>query len=525
MCINMAGLGECDCFDTTTFTTQFEEDIRSSFLSTQAFAAPIDPMYCNIANQRICQFSEMNHSCCCNAETELYRKCLVETVFPQELPPPVAYETSTCQHVCPTMGSENQSKATMVGSIAGVLVLVFGSVLICYNRRRNTCCNKKLPDEGLQKKTRMGGFWSRHCDVEHPPKETPNEVVVDLESGDQNSTLIDEERSDTSLKADVPVYVTKNTPSKAFLEEVGESLPKQMPCEIVLESEERNSKAEILRKKRAIEDWNKDRKDGSARSLQSYLSTDISDTEPLVDDEKNHISEETREERRLRREKKKMLRKSNSERPKRHSSRRLLDVDADADDTNKKSDHNEIGQKTSLESNAERSSSRDKMVIEAVDNEKKGHDKVGRKKSLASSKGRSSSRLDIDDTGKKPKERESRGKDQEPGHERRRRSSSRHLSQESEVASDDKKRADQDRKADKQLKTEQPVRSSSRRLLETQGDSGSEKIPGQLERQKKQPRKSSSRRRLEMEGDNAENKALQDDQPRRVSSRSKLVDR
>ncbi len=305
MCINMKGPGYCDCFDAATVATQFERDIRSIFLSTQAFVAPSDPVYCEIANERICQFSESNHFCCCQAETEHYRKCLVETVLPPELPPPVAYETTTCQHVCIAVQEEGNSKVVTIGAATGaVTVLVAVFILIFFPRRRRATRNedgeRNLTSPIVNKTIPKSSFWKRNNEAQKPRCETIDGNILDVESSGPISTSSEEESALARSIVARQIYIHNVAPSKAFLKEE-QSCIKLNSSEDFVEYGDTYSKVHKVRKKRAIEDWNKYRKEGSNRSLQSYLSTEASEIELITGKDNNYLANRTREGSRVRR--------------------------------------------------------------------------------------------------------------------------------------------------------------------------------------------------------------------------------
>jgi hypothetical protein len=68
-CVATDTTGTCSsCIDLETFATEFPDNIKTLFASTQAFAIPGTPSFCNVANDRICAEVEGNWSCCCKEQ-------------------------------------------------------------------------------------------------------------------------------------------------------------------------------------------------------------------------------------------------------------------------------------------------------------------------------------------------------------------------------------------------------------------------------------------------------------------------
>jgi hypothetical protein len=297
ICTQVLGPSECDCFDATTFITLFEQQTREAYLSTQAFASPTDVNFCDWANDRVCGFYKQNQSCCCQAETENYRKCLVEKTFPQELPTPIAYETASCQNSCTknlggseVSGSDGDSTLLVAAAVTVVIsILVAVAVFFhCHRRRRLSAASSDIPNSVyVEKATAKESFrWgAKRSGAEQQLRDQTTDEVSeespqhDLESGlkeDEDKML---ERSRSSPKKNPLKEKCKTLAHPP--EDCGGDDDESLVLTSAAEYEEQLkglSKAEKLKKKsHAIESWNEERKEGSNRSLQSYLSdNDIS---------------------------------------------------------------------------------------------------------------------------------------------------------------------------------------------------------------------------------------------------------
>ena len=266
VCLQFSNPGECGCFDPDTFPVTFEEDTRTSYLSAQAFISPSSSEFCDISNQRVCDFYQANQSCCCQSETEIYRRCLFETILPLELPRPISFETSECQNICGS-GDETMEGGSKVGIMAGVIAAValvgsLGAYLYCRRRRATTSIPVEL---------RVGGkFEAKQSD----DGTHPQDITGDMSTGELSSAgEVDVERG-APTQPPAPVV-----PSRSLLQEAEEEMV------------ELDLKAEKLRSKReAIENWHKDRKNGSNRSLDSYKS----DEENMDEEEKQRRRAERR---------------------------------------------------------------------------------------------------------------------------------------------------------------------------------------------------------------------------------------
>ena len=64
------------CFDSTTFQTALAQETSLEFSKAMASAMPTDPNFCDVANQKVCDYYISNQSCCCQEEIAVYRQCL-----------------------------------------------------------------------------------------------------------------------------------------------------------------------------------------------------------------------------------------------------------------------------------------------------------------------------------------------------------------------------------------------------------------------------------------------------------------
>lgn len=303
VCQQFAFPGECDCFDPDTFANTFEEDVRISYLTSQAFAAPSSPNFCDVANERVCTSWRTNQSCCCQAETELYRQCLFETVFPAELPRPLALETIDCKNTCPEVSNGDDGGDSMTIIIAaaagGVALLVaIGAMFYCRRRRAR---NAVPVDTKVGSVEQARGYDTKSQDMTME-KSSAGDHEADLERG-AGMLGHQQHHADPTEPASSSERSSKSKSSKKSVSRSYESPPKTEQRDLAKEAEkdleELDLKAEKLRSKRdAIEHWHKDRKSGSTRSLDSY----VSDEENLNDEEKERRRAERRAQRAARRE-------------------------------------------------------------------------------------------------------------------------------------------------------------------------------------------------------------------------------
>jgi LPXTG-motif cell wall-anchored protein len=214
---------------------------------------------------------------------------LVETVFPLELPRPVAFETTTCQNTCDVGGNVDGGSSTgmIAGAIVGVALLAaIGAYFYRRRRRANSVPAEVNMEEPMKNKVETkskGAFWNNQKgssdDETHPQDLAADQSFVDdqdLERGAPPNT----QRPPVAVVSTHPVAVVS---TRNLMEEADEEMT------------ELELKAEKLRAKReAIENWHNDKKKGSNRSLDTYMSEE----ENLDDEEK----ERRRAERRARRE-------------------------------------------------------------------------------------------------------------------------------------------------------------------------------------------------------------------------------
>jgi hypothetical protein len=285
ICTQVLGPAECDCFDPAAFTTAFEQQTRESFLGTQAFVSTVDPSFCSLANDQVCDYYEMNQSCCCQYETEQYRKCLFETVLVNELQAPLA---EPCKNTCAMNGSGGGGggdSTTLIVAVAAVVVVIAlagGGYFYCRRRRQKTTRSAE------KQVTENKGFSFWHA-KDGKNATTENKGNGKIDDAHDNTSEEDIERavsSDSASSSYSDDSDSKKTSSKPVINrnivyEESKPVAKMIPSKAHSESRNEDQdddkdaacKASQLKKKRhAIETWNSEKKHGSNRSLQSYIS-------------------------------------------------------------------------------------------------------------------------------------------------------------------------------------------------------------------------------------------------------------
>lgn len=134
-CIASDSKGECSsCIDLETFPTYFPSSIENIFMSTQVYAVPGTPRFCDVANSRVCTEVGLSTSCCCQDSINLWKKCLIENVYSQQLNLPEPC-TSTCQTTNGMVSESSSSMPLSVGPMAGiagtVLILAVLALIFC----------------------------------------------------------------------------------------------------------------------------------------------------------------------------------------------------------------------------------------------------------------------------------------------------------------------------------------------------------------------------------------------------------
>jgi len=299
VCLQFTPPGECGCFQPgEDFSISFEEDTRRAYMSSQAFVSPLKSNFCDVSNQRVCDFYNTNQSCCCQSETAVYRQCLVENVFPLELPLPVAPETTACKNICNVTGETNDGKKTgnFVGPVVAVILLIIIGVIVFYSRRRRMA-NGIPVDVHVEDLNSKGRFWNigkKRTDDETHPGDIPGDQSSAGHSGGGEEANLEEGRGLSAPHPPVPV-VNHHPFEQEIARDTSMARSRSVMQDVEEEMRELDLKAERLRAKReAIENWHKDHKQGSTRSLDSFKS----DEENLDEEEK----ERRRAERRAKRE-------------------------------------------------------------------------------------------------------------------------------------------------------------------------------------------------------------------------------
>jgi hypothetical protein len=120
VCVQVAPFG-CDCFNSETFVEDFPRLLRKNFFSALAFVTVTEPAFCDAANQMVCDHYQTTQSCCCERQTEAYRKCFFNTVLVDEVP-----MTTSCEDTCgmPATVKEDDKDGGGIVFLLGFLVAI-----------------------------------------------------------------------------------------------------------------------------------------------------------------------------------------------------------------------------------------------------------------------------------------------------------------------------------------------------------------------------------------------------------------
>ena len=115
----------------TSFATTFSTDVRQRIFSAVAFVEETDPLFCSVAQERVCDNYQQSQSCCCTTETSKYRQCLFNKVITEQFNKP------DCKDNCNGGGGGKGggSMITMI-LIAVVAILATGIGYVVYRKRR-----------------------------------------------------------------------------------------------------------------------------------------------------------------------------------------------------------------------------------------------------------------------------------------------------------------------------------------------------------------------------------------------------
>lgn len=260
-CLAETPVSQCGCFGNFNLET-YPETLERLFLTTQSYVPDTDPKFCATANSRICNYVVDNTSCCCGGYTETYRQCFFDEYLLEKYPRVLVNyceATESCANdktgenmdasalpgeEMPNNNGDDSSKNMMYGIAGGAVGALMLLVFLIFFCRRKSAKNENNTEEKDQD-TAANKDNSEDADVEEAEGSTPFEEEVYIEQP-QSPTVIP----------------------------FTDTLPKQQVSKAAMtEDEAFRMKQEKLRKKRAaIEEWHDGKKQGSDRSLMSYMS-------------------------------------------------------------------------------------------------------------------------------------------------------------------------------------------------------------------------------------------------------------
>ncbi|KAL3915366.1 MAG: hypothetical protein SGILL_005693 [Bacillariaceae sp.] len=267
-CVAMDMTGECQaCIDIETLAVDFPSSLKSLFASTQAFAIPGTPQYCSVAQDRVCGEISTNYSCCCDEQIAEWQNCLVEQVFSKDLS-----LAQPCTSNCGgggNSGGGGGSTAMYAGIGAAVGVVVVALLTWCYCRRRR---NRAAAAAGDVASRGLKGNGEETIKDSKTNSDRDQGALDDMEEG--RLTSDEDDSSSHDPKSSAPPAVVNTKPLKDDeISEVdhhdheGDRVPSKA------------SMSSARHKKKAIEEWHKQKKAGSNRSLDSFVSGEGSDDE------------------------------------------------------------------------------------------------------------------------------------------------------------------------------------------------------------------------------------------------------
>jgi hypothetical protein len=175
-----------ECFDPSTFQETFPDDVRTNLYSALAFVAELDPQFCAVANDRVCEAYTTNQSCCCPTETEVYRKCLFNDIMLNQFP------FASCTDNCGESTSATVAKGGGMGLVVIIAVSVAAILLGCmgfffYRRKRSISIQQaESPSGSKATMDNNSGFSELDYGGDlgaHPPKGSNVVYESDLEGG------------------------------------------------------------------------------------------------------------------------------------------------------------------------------------------------------------------------------------------------------------------------------------------------------------------------------------------------------
>jgi hypothetical protein len=252
-CVAMDMTGQCSsCIDIETLAEAFPGDIKKLFASTQAFAIPGTDQFCSVANDRICAEVDVRYSCCCSEPIAAWQNCLVENVYSQELSLP-----EPCSSSCGgnSGGGGGGSSTAMIGAITAVAVIFVLGVTWWFCRRRRMRAAAAV--DGVNKADEKQRGLATLSEDSHKEMGT----LDDMEEGHSLGSS-GNQTPPNPIPTDIVHSQLINDNSVRSEQEEERPKPRK----------EASSRARD--KKKAIEEWNKMKKAGSNRSLESFVSKD-----------------------------------------------------------------------------------------------------------------------------------------------------------------------------------------------------------------------------------------------------------
>jgi hypothetical protein len=313
---------ECSsCINPETFAAEFPSDIEALFASTQAFAVPGTPQFCNKVNELVCDEYKFSSSCCCQDQITAWQKCLVEEIFSVKFGLP-----RSCRGSCDELSSASTGNDFPVGAVAGVggmiLVLVVLGLFFCRAIMKSIlrvlcCCRTQMNSHDMSSKlvtknshnklnetalhdieegAETSSISERMDDSPFKQHDDDNYHAEDDKDEVFSVPAVENEEEDEEVESpiEVPVDECLLVPTVIVLgdsqrdDDIGIEYFKQHAVENMNSIEDGNrikslastrslrsegsARSRARSKKHAIEAWVESKKRGSTRSLQSFVS-------------------------------------------------------------------------------------------------------------------------------------------------------------------------------------------------------------------------------------------------------------
>lgn len=322
-CLQQTPPNKCSCYNNTvTFVRDYPALLQRQFFETQALILDTSPEFCSTASDRMCDSFVENNTCCCGEDVQIYRKCLFDKVLVPAVPrlqAAVSNCTDSCDYKTYHMDNGNNNLGPILGGVAGgILLMIFcyvGSKRFMEQRSESdnneSFCNNRSPNPPPMTLIDLeGGLGSKGTGTAHHDKEIQHhdqrvEPVKRFAWDSDSDESFEEE--EVPLKDAVPSNPGSRqgsrrqlpasppqecAPHNETMKSVGATLSSS---EVSLVAQQQNAafnsdKAMRLRKrKQMIHNWIEERRQGSNRSLEDY----ISDEEEAKNDSMSSEQEET----------------------------------------------------------------------------------------------------------------------------------------------------------------------------------------------------------------------------------------